>query len=335
VSGRFPGTHPRDPAARRRDYFLYVPEAVVASDRVPLLVMLHGCGQDAHAFAEGTRMNALADEHRFIVLYPEQPRSANLLRCWNWFHPDAGNGGGETALLAALVRVIRRRYPIDPSRVYVAGISAGGAMTANLALHFGTLFAACGIVAGAMCQGADSAASALRTLRHGARRAPEEVAQEIANSGSRARAVVPALVMYGDRDRLVSPRNGEQLGVQLRRFAELVLGSSLGPGDCAEREIPTEGRSYRQRDYTLQGLIVLREIIVQGLGHAWSGGDARHRFHDASPPDASRLLWEFLSPCRRPQSKPLSLTSLWSLLGGRRAVALRRPDSAAVGPAAP
>ena len=147
VPGRFPHALSAGAFRRQRDYFLYIPDTVGRRDRVPLLVMLHGCSQDAYAFAQGSRMNELADEYRFVVLYPQQSLHANALRCWNWFEPQTGQGAAEAAAIAALVREVARRYPIDRSRVYVAGISAGGAMTAILALCYGALFAACAIVA--------------------------------------------------------------------------------------------------------------------------------------------------------------------------------------------
>ena len=175
ISGLFPQA-PRPGAAHRQQrYALYVPRGVRC--RAALLVMLHGCSQDARSFAAGTRMNELAERRRFIVLYPEQSRQANPLACWNWFHRDPGRKGGEAARIAALIRSVCLHYPIDRSRVYVAGMSAGGAMTAILALTHGALFAACAVASGVMYGAADSAAGAvqqhargLAALARGARR---------------------------------------------------------------------------------------------------------------------------------------------------------------------
>jgi len=206
VPGRFP--HVLSPGAFRRDYFLYIPDTVGRLDRVPLLVMLHGCGQDAHTFAQGSRMNALADEHRFLVLYPQQSPHANALRCWNWFEPQTEHGA-EAAAIAALVRDVARRYPIDRSRVYVAGISAGGAMTAILAVCYGALFAACAVVAGVMYRAADSALAGARAMRSGALVSPESMADQAASRPSRMVRFVPALVIHGTHDSVVHPRNAE------------------------------------------------------------------------------------------------------------------------------
>jgi len=173
LAGRFPHALRAGTFRQQRDYFLYVPTTVTRRERVPLLVMLHGCSQDARTFAEGTRMNEIADQHRFIVLYPQQSLRANPLRCWNWFGPRTRDGAGEAAAIVTLVRDVARRYPVDRSRVYVAGVSAGGAMTAILAFCYGAIFAACAIVAGVMYRAADSALGAAQAMRAGARLSPE------------------------------------------------------------------------------------------------------------------------------------------------------------------
>src|SRR3974390_1302861 len=155
LSGRYPQAIGARAFRQKCDYFLYVPTTVNRQSRVPLLVMLHGCSQDARSFASGTRMNSLADEQRFIVLYPQQSVRANPLRCWNWFRPRTVGGAGEAAAIVALVRHVARCYPIDRSRIYLAGMSAGGAMTAILALCYGAIFAGCAIVSGVMYRAAD------------------------------------------------------------------------------------------------------------------------------------------------------------------------------------
>ena len=298
LAGRFPHALRAGTFRQQRDYFLYVPTTVTRRERVPLLVMLHGCSQDARTFAEGTRMNEIADQHRFIVLYPQQSLRANPLRCWNWFESRTRDGAGEAAAIVTLVRDVARRYPVDRSRVYVAGVSAGGAMTAILAFCYGAIFAACAIVAGVMYRAADSALGAAQAMRAGARLSPETTADEAASRVSRKLGFVPALVMHGSRDTVVHPRNAEQIVGQFRKFAELVSPEPLaGP---VEQCITSEGRSYRQRDYLRSDQVLLRSISVDGLGHAWSGGDERHQFNDAAQPDASRLIWDFVSKFRRP-----------------------------------
>jgi poly(hydroxyalkanoate) depolymerase family esterase len=244
-------------------------------------------------------MNALADLQRFIVLYPEQSPRANPFRCWNWFDSDALNGAGEAAVLAVLVQRTVRRYPIDPSRVYIAGISAGGAMAGILAHCYGSLFAASAIASGIMYRGAESVPDAASAMRRGSRRSPESVAQQAAERGPGGAAFVPALVIHGDADKTVSPRNADQIIEELRALA-LCLGMASVPlHESSELRRQDAGRAYRQTDYLQNGRPVLRKIIVEGLGHAWSGGDTRHPFNDAQGPDASRLIWDFVSTHRR------------------------------------
>jgi poly(hydroxyalkanoate) depolymerase family esterase len=281
------------------NYSLYVPSGLTTTDTVALLVMLHGCRQDGQSFANGTRMNALADLHRFIVLYPEQSLRANPLRCWRWFDRDTLNGAGEAALIAALVKRTVSRYPIDASRVYVAGISAGGAMAGVLAYCYGAMFAACAIASGVMYRGAESVMDAASAMLRGSRAAPESVARDAAQNSSGCVAFVPALVIHGDADSTVHPRNAEQIIEQLRAFAQCVGKSSNPLIESPELRLASTGRAYRQKDYLHNKRILLRKIMVEGMGHAWSGGDERHPFNDAAGPDASRLIWDFVSMFRR------------------------------------
>jgi poly(hydroxyalkanoate) depolymerase family esterase len=294
MRGRFRTAHPQP-----CNYFLYVPSGLTTTDNVPLLVMLHGCRQDGQILAQGTRMNALADLHRFIVLYPEQSVQANPLRCWRWFDRETLNGAGEAALIAGLVKRTVRRYPIDASRVYVAGISAGGAMAGVLAYCYGAMFAACAIASGVMYRAAESLMEAASVMRRGSCAAPESVARDAAHNSSGGVAFVPALVIHGDHDSTVHPRNAEQIIEQLRAFAQCAGKSSDPLVESPELRLSSKDRAYRQKDYLHNKRILLRKIIVEGMGHAWSGGDERHPFNDAAGPDASRLIWDFVSMFRR------------------------------------
>jgi poly(hydroxyalkanoate) depolymerase family esterase len=264
----------------------------------PLLVMLHGCRQDAHTFAAGTGMNALADRHAFVVLYPQQSRAANALGCWNWFHPQTLAGRGEARAIAALVHATVQELSIDSSRVYVAGMSAGGAMAGVLAACHGSLFAACAIHSGVMYGAADTAHGAVAAMSFGSNASPEATAR------ARLRAAagftfVPTLVIHGDDDTMVHPANGEQIVEQARHFAAAEAARST-PLAVRSRRVASGARHYRISEYARRGRIVLRHIVIEGLGHAWSGGDERHPFNDAQAPRASALVWEFVSRFRRP-----------------------------------
>jgi poly(hydroxyalkanoate) depolymerase family esterase len=280
-------------------YRLYLPSGSSRRDSLPLLVMLHGCGQDALSFAEGTRMNSLADARRCAVLYPEQSRGCNPLRCWNWFEPASIAGQGEAALLARLVEQVTARRPIDPQRVYAAGMSAGGAMACILALRHSRLFAACAIHSGVMCGAASSLMQAIEVMRSGPSDAAIVHARQVMSDAGESEVMVPALVIHGDRDTTVNPVNAHAIIEQFKVGDELIepAGGRLLATD--ERRIVSGGRAYRQQDYARQGRVALRRVLVEGLGHAWSGGDPRHEFNDAGGPDASRLILDFVMQYER------------------------------------
>jgi poly(hydroxyalkanoate) depolymerase family esterase len=308
-----------------RAYRLYLPSAAATRDGLPLFVMLHGCGQDAQVFAEGTGMNQLAERHDFIVLYPEQSRSANSYGCWNWFEPAVLRGDGEAAAIARIVRKTVERYRIDPTRVYIAGMSAGGAMTSVLANRYGTLFAACAVHSGLMYRAAASPSAAVAAMHSGSLNSPLETARHAARSSSQSAAFVPMLVIHGDRDRTVNPVNADQLFEQARALAEFDRGPAKPLVETAERRVASSRRTYRLRDYERDGRVVLRKIIVEGLDHAWSGGDERHPFNDPREPDASQLIWDFVKQFRRvPGGKStgmrswrVSLSAIWGRLRRR------------------
>ena len=305
IAGRFrtSDTPPRPRSVdRERRYYVYVPAELKREDRVPLLVMLHGCQQDAEVFAEGTRMNRLADEHRFIVVYPEQSSRANPLRCWRWYERAALDGQGDAALIAGIVRRVIDNYPVDRARVYIAGISAGGAMASVLAFCYGKMFGACAIISGVMYGAAESGADALAAMRGRARKEPQVAAVEAARRARRSAEFLPALIIHGERDSTVHPANADHLVQQFRTLA--AHDSRTGPLlEVEERRIVDQDRAYRQWDYLGNGQVLLRKIVIEGLGHAWSGGDERHRFNDAAGPEASRLIWEFVSQFRRPDGR--------------------------------
>jgi poly(hydroxyalkanoate) depolymerase family esterase len=289
----------KDSMSATLGYRLYLPSGSSRRDSLPLLVMLHGCAQDASSFAEGTRMNSLADASRCAVLYPEQSKRSNPLRCWNWFESASLAGQGEAALLARLIEQVTARRPIDPKRVYVAGMSAGGAMACILALRHSRLFAACAIHSGIMCGAASSLLQAIEAMRSGPSAAGILHARQLMSEAGESGSLVPALVIHGDSDTTVNPVNAVAIVEQFRARALFIdpAAGAMPPSD--ERRIGSASRAYRQQDYVRRGQLALRRILVEGLGHAWSGGDPRHEFNDADGPDASRLILDFVMQYER------------------------------------
>lgn len=290
------------PPHAKRNYYLYLPGRFAAGESWPLLVMLHGCKQDPMTFASGTRMNQLADQERFLVLYPEQRRLANAYRCWNWFDPAALRAEGEAALIAGMVRDVIAGYGVDPDRVYIAGLSAGGAMTSIMASCYGKLFAACAMHSGLMYGAAESVSQATKAMKNGSRASTESTArQAIAQTDF---TFVPAMVIHGSGDDTVHPVNADQVTDQFLSMFRLSHVGDAAVTQVTRNESGAGRYPYELRDYRHGDTLVLRKALVEGLAHAWSGGNGTHAFNDPGGPDASRMIWEFFKNFRRSAGNP-------------------------------
>lgn len=267
------GTH--DCAQGSLRYRLFKPAAAAAEAPMPLLVMLHGCGQTPEDFATGTAMNLLAKDRGVIVLYPGQSRQGHANLCWNWFDPqNAARGQGEAAVIASLTRRVIDGHGADPARVYVAGLSAGASMALVLAHAYPELFAAVGVHSGLPLGAARDQTSAVMAMQRG-------------NPGTRLVRAVPTIVFHGSHDTVVNPRNGRLIAIRAREpFAGLRHAQSVGQ--------TAAGRSYGKTiDRVGAGRALVEHWNVQGAGHAWAGGSARGRFTDPKGPDASREMLRF------------------------------------------
>ena len=276
---------------RELSYRLFLPARNEATERLPLLVMLHGCTQDALKFAEGTRMNAHAAAAGFAVLYPEQRQRANALRCWNWFDPEVIAGESESALLIRVLDEVLRKHPLDGRQVYLCGFSAGAAMAAVLAARFAMRFRACVLYSGLMYGAADNAIQALKVMRSGASADPEQLARTLTEQLGIDAVPVPTLVIYGTADEVVNPINSEQILAQLCTLCDL-CGVALTAGSPIEST--DNDRQYSSRDYRHGETLYVRTVRIEALGHAWSGGDPQHEYFEAGEPDASQLIVAFL-----------------------------------------
>ena len=263
-------------AAARR-FHLYRPDGLRPGERVPLLVMLHGCGQDAAGFAASTRMNAIGARERFIVLYPQQERLANAQGCWNWFETKSGRAQGELALIMAAIDKVCTLYPADRDRVAVAGFSAGASMAAMLAARHPDHFKAVVMHSGVPPGMAHSTLTALSAMRGRRAAAPLPT-----TTGS----LPPLLVIHGTSDHVVAPSNG--------RAAARLWAEALGARPDAPRLVQ-RGKRYVMtlNDFKSKGRAMATLAEISGLGHAWSGGAASQPFSDARGPDASRMVWAF------------------------------------------
>jgi poly(hydroxyalkanoate) depolymerase family esterase len=284
---------------RAQTYWLYLPSADNPAP-LPLIVMLHGCGQTAAEFAQGTRMNQCVRQ-RCAVLYPEQDRSANSMRCWNWFEPQTLTGGAEAGLIVQQIQDAQARYSLDLQHCYVVGFSAGAAMAAALCSTHPALFGGCAMHSGLMAQAATSLSEAVNFMRRGvAVDAFERSVQRMLALLPPRSHTVPTLVIHGSEDAVVNPLNAGQISEQLRLVNAHLNAGDAAPTFSSERCFEGAGRAYLTQQMTLGDTLLLRTIRVEGLAHAWSGGDPRHEYFDPVGPDATRLILEFLlphSPC--------------------------------------
>ena len=278
VRGRYQGK------AASLDYLLYTPEG--AEGPLPVVVMLHGCTQSADDFALGTGMNALAQELGFIVVYPEQTAAANQQKCWNWFREgDQRRDSGEPELIAGLTREILERHGGDAERVYVAGLSAGGAAAAIMAATYPDIFAAAGIHSGLACGSARDLPGAFAAMQGKGRK----------RAGSAKDRFVPVITFHGDRDKTVHPSNSAQI-----HAANAAAPQLSGAERKVENGVSDGGRKFRRVSMVdAKGTSLAEDWTVAGAGHAWSGGSTAGSYTDAKGPDASREMMRFFLQHRR------------------------------------
>jgi poly(hydroxyalkanoate) depolymerase family esterase len=276
-------------AAGARTYKLYVPASPSEAAR-PVIVMLHGCTQSADDFATGTRMNRLADEHGFLVVYPEQPAHANMSKCWNWFQPqDQLRDTGEPSLIAGIVREVAARHGADLRRVFVAGLSAGAAMAVVLGETYPDLFAGVGVHSGLPYGSAHDIPSAMAAMKGGRSGLPglQVTPDRAARPSKKAVHAVPTIVFHGDRDHTVQQTNAKQVVQQARDAYSVEPGAAALTADT-QRDTATGGRSYSRTVHAdSTGRAHIEDWTIHGAGHAWSGGDARGSYTDRTGPDAS------------------------------------------------
>lgn len=261
-----------------RSYWLFRPEGARFGEKLPLMVMLHGCHQDAKSFAASTRMNRLAAKERFLVLYPEQLRLANAQGCWNWFDTRSGVALAEAGWIMRAIEQVAVFHAADRERVAVAGLSAGATMAALLATRWPQRFKALAMHSGVPPGVASSSASAVGAML--GRRVPADVDEDTSAPWP------PLIVIHGNRDGVVSARNAG---------AAVELWSQAAGARAGEPLEQQRGKRYPMTvtHFKRSRQVVATLVEVGELGHAWSGGAAGQRFSDAAGPDASNMVWRF------------------------------------------
>ncbi|QOF77173.1 alpha/beta hydrolase family esterase [Variovorax sp. 38R] len=276
-------------AGGARGYHLFRPADLVLQpgEKLPLLVMLHGCGQTGRDFAASTRMNALAVRERFLVLYPEQDRIAHPQGCWNWYERRSGKADAEAATLMAAVDQACMLYPVDRDRVAVVGLSAGASMAALLATRYANRFRAVVMHSGVAPGAAKSSATALGAMR-GQHVPPMPVTAVGKAMGAAAvfSTLPPLLVLHGDADAVVAPSNAVS--------SAAVWATAVGAHAGLPRDLQRgQRRAMRVTDFKRQGRTLVSLCEIAGLDHSWSGGARGLLFSDPIGPDATRMAWAF------------------------------------------
>ncbi len=270
--------------AGSRAYKVYIPSSY-SGQPVPLVVMLHGCTQSPDDFAAGTQMNELAEEQTFLVAYPAQAQSANVSKCWNWFNAgDQQRDRGEPSLIAGITRQIMRDFSVEPGRIYVAGLSAGGAAAAIMGSAYPDLYAAVGVHSGLACGAARDMPSAFAAMRQGG---------TLHHSGTNQ--PVPTIVFHGDRDTTVNPVNGDQVIAQSKASSDLRTTVSRGQSPGGVGYTRTVGCDD-------SGHPMLEHWVLHGAGHAWSGGSATGSYTEPHGPEASREMMRFFLEHPKPKA---------------------------------
>lgn len=282
-------------------YFVFTPDTYTAETPVPLLVMLHGCSQTALDFATGTGMNLLAEQHGFVVVYPQQVRAANQGLCWNWFLPaHQRRGSGEPARIAGIVEQTQQDitpWTIDPARIYVAGLSAGAAMAIILGATYPDVFAAIGVHSGLEYQAATSVSQGLQAMRRGGPDPDRQGSAAFEAMGALSR-VVPTIVLHGTADAVVAPVNGEQV-IQQWMLTDHLASNNTYTADYSQPSSMTTGQipggyAYVTAAWNAEGGETVQTYWqIDGLGHAWSGGNLAGSFTDPRGPHAGKAMYDF------------------------------------------
>lgn len=268
-----------------RPYKLYLPRGYTG-EKVPLLVMLHGCTQSSLDFAAGTRMNELADKHMFLVAYPEQVASANGSKCWRWFQEaDQQRERGEPSLIAEMTWEIMNHYTVNDRQVCIAGLSAGGAMAAIMAATYPDLYAAVGVHSGLPYGAAHDLQSAFMVMGQGASQYSKSITETI-----------PLIIFHGDADTTVAPINAERLADQWLEASERGSDTKQGRDKRRIEGQVAGGHNYTRTNYRDRyGETIVEKWIVHQAGHAWAGGSSNGSYTDARGPDASSEMLRFFA----------------------------------------
>jgi len=286
-----------------RDYKVYLPHnygQTTENYKLPVIVALHGCMQTPEVFAGGTRLNEWADKEGFAVIYPEQTNLYNIYNCWNWFFPfNQARSMGEAGLIMGSVDKALKQFNFDKNRVFLMGMSAGGAMAAILGNCYPERFNAIGTHHATMYKAAEDAFTAEDVVYNGSKLSPKVAAAKgYACSGLRPRKkLLPSVIFHGSRGAVMKAIHATQVETEMRVFNDFLdngfADGSLNDKSTLTRVEASEKYGYDLITWTSKGKPYIKRYMIDTLGHAWSGGDNSYEFNDQNGPDATKLMLEF------------------------------------------
>lgn len=287
-------------AQGNRDYYFYVPSRRPSAP-MPVILMLHGCTQDPSGFAKDTGMNELAESMGFIALYPEQSNKFNVLKCWNWFKPENHErGSGELALVVGMTQQLMARYNIDSKKIYAAGFSAGAAMATNLAACYSDFFAGVAIHSGLEFRAASTEADAKQAMRSGSKNDLAKMAKIAASCAGAKRKLIEIVSIHGSADSVVNSINGDRIvqqSIQINDWLDDDKNNNSQkptPIESKDLQVPN-GRKYSVQTFG-DSIAHVQRIMVDGMGHAWSGSAQQAQYTDPKGPKVSEMIWQFFLP---------------------------------------
>lgn len=276
----------------RLDYFIFTPSATARkpdTKGMPLVVMLHGCQQDAALFAQGTQMNVVAQRNGFVVLYPQQSRRNHITKCWRWHDINDGPGMSEVHTIMKIIRSTIMMHDLDPHKVYVAGLSAGAAMAGVLAASYPEQFTAVAMHSCPVLGRAHDTLTAVKVMQDIHLDDDQALASYVAPLNPSKKELIPAMIIQGQRDHVVHQRNADELVKQFLYLNNLPMGSE----GSSQLYFPHSNKEYSQTIYRSGNKRILEFIKIKRLDHAWAGGDYRLPFNSQYGPNSSQLIWEF------------------------------------------
>lgn len=273
-------------------YYIYTPAATdnrPDTKGMPLVVMLHGCTQNAQVFAEGTKMNLLAQQQGFVVLYPQQSISHNLGKCWRWFDLNESQGMAEAHSIMNIIESTIKMHELDPNKVFIAGMSAGAGMASVLAASFPEKIRAVALHSAPVLGKAVDIKSGLSLMKNAFNESDQELISYLRDFSHPASQQIPAIIIQGLVDDVVNQSNTMALAKQFLYLNNLALDSKA----YITKHHVGSLQEYTHSEYRDNKTAVVEVVKVKNLGHAWSGGDEKHPFNTEDAPLASLMIWNF------------------------------------------